>query len=92
MAKTCDRDFVRQLQGWSLATAEIYYRMPDARSVLQSYIWQEYDLAPEFPQLRKFLDFWERELEGPIHSVRVTHAQLLRPAEVRMVGRELTVH
>ncbi len=92
MAKTCDHDFVRQLQGWSLATAEIYYRMPDARSVLQSYIWQEYDLAPEFPQLRKFLDFWERELEGPIHSVRVTHAQLLRPAEVRMVGRELTVH
>jgi uncharacterized protein Usg len=92
MGKTCDRDFVRQLQGWSLATAEIYYRLPDAKSVLQSYVWQDYDLAPKFPQLRKFLAFWARELEGPIHSVRLTHAQLLRPAEVRMVGKEFTLH
>lgn len=92
MTKTPDRDFARQLQGWSLATAEIYYRMPDARSVLQTFVWQDYDIAPKFPQLRKFLDFWARELDGPIHSVRVCHAQLLRPAEVRMVGAEISIH
>lgn len=92
MGKHVDRDFHRQLQGWSLATAEIFYRMPDARSVLQSFIWQDYDMAPRFPQLQKFLDFWNRELDGPIHSVRLSHAQLLRPAEVRMVGREFALH
>ncbi|TVQ55562.1 MAG: aspartate-semialdehyde dehydrogenase [Rhodobacteraceae bacterium] len=92
MKRLVDRDFRRQLEGWSLATAEIFYRMPDAQSVLQTYVWQDYDLAPKFPQLRKFLDFWTRELDGPIHSVRLAHARLLRPAEVRYAGAELTIH
>ena len=92
MNKTVDPDFRRQLEGWSLATAEILYRLPDAKSVLQSFIWQKYDHAPRFPELRKFLDFWEREIEGPIHSVRVAHCQLVRPAEVRLVGSEIQLH
>ncbi|MDT8344618.1 MAG: usg protein [Thermohalobaculum sp.] len=87
-----DPDFRRQLEGYSLATAEIFYRMPDARSLIQSYIWQDYDLAPTFPNLRKFLDFWMRELDGPIHSVRLAHSRLLRPAEIRMVDREFVLH
>lgn len=89
---TIDRDFRRQLEGWSLATAEIFYRMPDAKSVLQTFVWQQYDLAPRFPKLQEFLDFWNRELDGPIHSVRLCHARLLRPAEVRMVGTEIAIH
>ena len=92
MTRPIDPDFHRQLEGWSLATAEIVYRMPDARSLLQTYVWQDYDLAPKFPQLQKFLDFWERELDGPIHSVRVAHAQLLGPKEVRMLGAEIALH
>jgi uncharacterized protein Usg len=92
MSKYADRDFVRQLEGWSLATAEICYRMPDAKSVLQTFVWQDYDMAPKFPKLTKFLDFWNRELEGPIHSVRLCHARLLRPTEVRMVGAEIAIH
>ena len=63
-----DRDFERQLQGWSLTTAEIMYRMPDYRSVLQTYIWQDYDMAPKFPRLIRFLDFWSHNLEGPLAS------------------------
>lgn len=87
-----DPDFRRQLDGYSLATAEIFYRMPDARHLLQSYIWQEYDLFPRFPKLRAFLDFWTRELDGPIHSVRLAHAQLLRPTEVSYQAHEFTLH
>lgn len=87
-----DDAFRRQLDGYSLATAEITYHMPDARSLLQTYVWQHYDLAPEFPELRRFLDFWTRELDGPLHSVRVAHCALIRPAEFRMVDRELTLH
>ncbi len=89
---TTDADFRRQLDGYSLATAEIFYRMPDARHLLQSYVWQDYDLAPRFPRLREFLDFWTRELDGPIHSVRLAHAQLIKPAEVRYMQHELTLH
>src|SRR4051794_18560600 len=35
-----------QLKGYRLATAEILYRMPDHPSLLQTFIWQHYDLAP----------------------------------------------
>ena len=92
MTKAYDPDFLRQLEGWSLATAEIFYRMPDAQSVLQTFVWQDYDLAPKFPQLQRFLDFWNRELEGPIHSVRVAHARLLGPREMRMLDGEIALH
>ncbi|MEM8753715.1 MAG: usg protein [Pseudomonadota bacterium] len=88
--KEVDKDFRRQLDGYSLATAEITYGMPDAPRLLQTFVWQDYDLAPAFPALRKFLDFWERELEGPLHSVKVAHSALIKPAEFRVgtyVGR-----
>ncbi|MEL7347341.1 MAG: aspartate-semialdehyde dehydrogenase [Pseudomonadota bacterium] len=89
---TIDADFRAQLEGYALATAEITYRMPDARSLLQTYVWQDYDIAPRFPKLKTFLGFWERELEGPIHSVRLSHASLLGPREVRMVAAEYQLH
>ncbi len=87
-----DKDFQCQLDGYALATAEITYHLPDARSLLQTFVWQDYDLAPQFPELKKFLEFWDRELEGPLHSVRVAHATLIQPAEVRFVDQEFTVH
>lgn len=87
-----DKDFLRQISGYGLTTAEIHYRMPDAPSFLQLFIWQHYDLAPDFPQLQKFLDFWTRELEGPLHSVRIAHQGLIRPAEYRAVDGIIAVH
>jgi uncharacterized protein Usg len=87
-----DTDFMRQLAGYGLTTATILYRMPDHPAVLQSYIWQQYDLAPRFPVLHGFLDFWERELEGPLHSVTIAHSRLIRPAEFRNVNGVLTLH
>ena len=85
MASRVSEDFVRQLQGFCLTTAEILYRLPDHLSLLQTYVWQDYDLAPEFPALRKFLDFWDNSLDGPLHSVRVAHVRLVGPAEIRTV-------
>lgn len=70
-----------QLKGYGLTTAEILYRLPDHPSLLQSYIWQDYDLAPDFRVLRGFLDFWVRKLEGPLHSVRYSHRKLIGPNE-----------
>jgi uncharacterized protein Usg len=85
-------DFIRQLQGYGLTTAKILYGMPDHPRVLQIFVWQQYDLAPRFPVLTQFLAFWRRELEGPLHSVEVAHAGLIRPAEFRAVNGELMLH
>jgi uncharacterized protein Usg len=75
----------RQLRGWRLTTAEILYRMPDHPSLLQSYIWQELDKAPDFPELHRFLEFWERRLDGKLHSVTVTACAVVTPGELRAV-------
>jgi len=85
-------EFRKQLEGYSLTTAEILYRMPDHPSLLQSYIWQDYDMAPDFPVLRKFLDFWERTLEGPLFKVVVGHCKLIKPTELQAIGAEFKLH
>lgn len=78
-------DFQRQLQGYGLTTAHILYRLPDHPAILQTYVWQEYDLAPEFPELARFLNFWKRQIEGVLHSVEVAHRRLITPSEIRKV-------
>lgn len=85
-------DFVKQLSGYGLTTAHIFYRRPDHPWLLQSYVWQDYDLCPEFPELQRFLDFWRRSLEGPLHSVTVAHARLIRPADLRTIGAEFRLN
>jgi uncharacterized protein Usg len=86
------KNFVKQLEGYGLTTANILYRMPDHPVVLQTFLWQEYDLAPRFPELQRFLDFWERELDGPLHSVSVAHKRLVGPAECRVLVEEYRLH
>ena len=86
------KEFIRQMEGYGLTTAKILYRMPDHPSFLQTYIWQEYDLAPRFPVLIGFLDYRKRELVGPLHSVTITHAQLIKPAEFRAIQGEINIH
>ena len=85
-------DFRRQLEGYGLTTANIFYRLPDCPSLLQSYVWQNHDVHPHFPKLKKFLDFWTTELEGPLHSVLVAHCQLIKPTEFRAVDGEFRLH
>ena len=85
-------EFRKQMAGYGLTTAEILYRMPDHPALLQSYIWQDYDLFPEFPVLKGFLDFWTRTLEGPLFKVTVGHCRLIKPAELRALGGEFHLH
>jgi uncharacterized protein Usg len=87
-----DGDFRRRIAGYGLTTAEILYRMPDHPSLLQTYVWQDYDVHPDFPALRNFLAFWTRRLEGALHSVTVAHDGLIRPAELRSLSGEFVLH
>jgi uncharacterized protein Usg len=72
-----------QLKDSRLTTAEILYHLPDHPNVLQTYVWQDYDMAPKFPVLRGFLDFWSRQIDGRLHSVRVASTGLISAVEWR---------
>ena len=87
-----DRSTLMFVEGYRLATAEILYRMPDYPALLQSYVWQDYDLPPSFPALTKFLQFWRDNLDGELHSVRVTSATLLSPGRWGAVAHSFALH
>ena len=80
------------LRGYGLTTAELFYRMPDYLNVLNSFVWQDYDLAPDHPKLFRFIEFWQDEIEGPLHSVRFSHRKMLSDGAWRHVVGELTLH
>lgn len=82
----------RQLNGYRLTTAEIIYRMPDHLDLLQTYVWQALDLAPSFPELHKFLKFWEREIDGPLYAVKVAGSEILAPARSRHIDHSFALH
>ena len=83
---------ILRIPDWRMTTAELLYHLPDHPHVLQSYVWQKIDHAPDFPELTRFLDFWRREIEGPLHSVRVASTALTRPAELRYANGVFTLH
>lgn len=80
------------LKGYGLTTAQILYHYPDHPHLLQTFVWQDYDLAPKFPVLAGFLSFWKEKLEGPLHSVIYTHRRLIAPNEWRKVDGEFVLH
>ncbi len=80
------------IEGYRLTTAEITYRLPDHPGLLQTYVWQDLDLAPQFPVLSRFLTFWEKEIDGELHSVTVGSTELVTPAELKHANLSLSVH
>ena len=85
-------DLALKLQDYRLTTAQILYFMPDHPALLQEFIWQELDLAPKFPMLHRFLDFWNAKLDAKLHSVRVAHSGLIAPSEYRALDGKLILH
>jgi len=71
----------QELGDYRLTTAHIFYHMPDYPNLIQTYLWQSLDRAPDFPKLKDFLCFWERKLEGKLHSVQIGYVGIIQPTE-----------
>lgn len=85
-------DLSRTLRDYRLITAEILYHLPDHPRLLQTFVWQDYDLAPIYPVLGKFLGFWTQNIEGKLHSVYVARQKLLIPGRFTHVSGEFLVN
>ena len=92
MTKDFETALELQLNGYKLTTAEILYHLPDHPKLLQSYIWQEYDLSPDYPELQRFLDFWESSIDGKLHTVKVASTEIIKPCELEHVDELFTIH
>ncbi|MDH5409874.1 MAG: usg protein [Alphaproteobacteria bacterium] len=92
MSHVSKSDLERQMANYRLTTAEILYHMPDYPDLLQTFIWQTLDIAPRYPVLRRFLDYWQNNIEGRLHSVRIGQRGVIAPAEFRIADLELVLH
>lgn len=63
--------------GFSLVSLHIYYGMPDFPSIINLFAHQLYDIAPRFPLVHDFLDFWARDIEAPLREVVVGAVPLI---------------
>jgi uncharacterized protein Usg len=85
-------DFKAQLDGGRLTTAEVLYYIPDHPKLLQSFLWQTVDIAPEYPRVHSFLEFWRREIDAVIHSVSVSTVGIITPPKVRFADFVGQIH
>jgi uncharacterized protein Usg len=79
-------------QDYRVTTAEIIYRLPDHPSLLQSFTWQKLDRSPDYPELRRFLAFWKKNLDGELHSVRVGQSGPLGRGRFRHIRHSQNLH
>ena len=77
---------------YRLTTAEIFYHNAEQPQNLQSLIWRDYDMAPEYPELRKFLTYWSRHIDGVVHSVTVAADVQPRRSQSKYAAQSSAVH
>lgn len=79
-------------EGYRLTTAEILYRTSDHPEVLQTFVWQDLDLAPQYPVLNRFIKYWRQEIEGDLHSITIGKTEMVTPEELRHANVSLLIH
>jgi uncharacterized protein Usg len=77
----CDSDFVKMLRGgYVTVSVNVIYYMPDYTNLLNEFLWTTIDLKPKYPRVKRFLDYWEAEIEGKIKQVIICDG---KPLEIR---------
>ena len=74
------------LKKWTVATVQVVYYIPDHLHIINEFMWQTEDTLPEYPRIKRFLDYWDKNIDGPIKEVYIhDHKQ----HNVRVVDRRL---
>ena len=82
---------VQESTGYRLMTAEIVYSSPDEPEQQEVMIWSDFDHMPDFPRLKRFLDYWQ-DNGGELHSVTVTHIDAREEPACRFSSGSHLVH
>lgn len=70
----------------AVITIDVFYYYPDFPLLIQEFIWSTDDTIPDLPRIRKFLNYWENNLDGVIHHVVLAGLDNLGPKEYRSVN------
>ncbi|HLN23121.1 MAG TPA: Usg family protein [Patescibacteria group bacterium] len=82
-----------QSEDYRLTQAEILYHKPNSPHLLESIMWQDYDVAPDYPELQKFLELLALHVAGStVHSVRVASLDEIRPVGMIYAAYSTAMH
>ena len=84
------QDFEKMVRGFGLTTMDVTYDRLDFPSMVQTFTYQQYDLWPKFPYMRRVIECISSKTR--VRRVIIAHARLIKPAELRMVGAEFRLH
>ena len=74
------------IKKWTVATVQVVYYIPDNLHIVNEFMWQTEDQLPEYPRITRFLDYWDKNIDGPIKEVYIhDHKQ----HNVRVVDRRI---
>lgn len=71
----------------TIVTVQVFYFIPNYRSLLNSFLWQTLDVSPRYPRIGRFLDFWRREIDAVIQDVVICDSNvrgLIKPPYIPM--------
>jgi len=76
---------------WTLATVQVIYHIPDYIHILNEFAWQTEDEIPNYPRIHRFLDYWDKHIDGPIKEVYIHDHDALNGV-VRHVDRRYKIN
>jgi uncharacterized protein Usg len=85
---TAEVTYKRPLQSEQKEVATTLFGMKPKEGIitLQTFSWQFEDLAPKFPRLITFLEYWDKHCAiAPIEKVRFAHVKLISERELRFI-------
>ena len=59
------------IRKWTVATVQVVYYIPDYLNIVQEFVGQTEDRLPEYPRITQFLDYWDKNIDGPIKEVYI---------------------
>ncbi len=74
-----------------LVTMEVIYHMPDHPDILQSFLWQNEDIVPDYPKAKTFVEHWIENIEAKINRILLGHKQDTLPPEYLFADYEFNL-
>ena len=59
------------IEKWTIASVQVVYYIPDYLSIVNEFVLQTEDQKPKYPRITEFLDYWDKNIDGPIKEVYI---------------------
>ena len=59
------------IKKWTVASVQVVYYIPDYMSLVNEFVWQTEDQLPDYPRIGRFLNYWDKHIDGPIKEAYI---------------------